>query len=318
MRKFIIPLTLGLAFAMSAQAVSIGRASSVSVSRPATVSAPKPAAPAPSRIGGGQSAGMTRPDVMQQARQPVPTPAPVAPAQRQYSPATPAPVPVTGSTGPSAGSMFAATAGGALLGTVVGNAISGPHGSTTVVAGGGGAALPAGVAGPTVVSTGYGAGSGFMSFLGFLLILLGGAALILFAIRMYQRSQKPAASRQPFFSETRFVNEHAAADTTMPFQPVARFLAIQNLFAQGNRIGLQERLGPDMHQLLDTMPEHPDTDAKHTLGPVSYEVLDHGAALISVRYRSLDYSTDGGPVDEVWHFTRSPAGDWLLNGIEQV
>ena len=159
MKKFIALVAALMLATTSAQAGSISRGFSSSRS---SVPAPK-------------SMGMTRPAVTAQAapKAAIPSAAPAA----TYRPASPAPAPVYRQTAPAPtyaapapsspglGSTFLAGAGGGLVGSMLGNAISGPHGGgggTTVVnngvpiaAGAAAAPMSAGQEVPVIAGTTY-------------------------------------------------------------------------------------------------------------------------------------------------------------------
>ena len=300
MRKILLPIMLAAACAMpAAHAVSISRASTVSVSRaPAPARAPTAA---PSRIGGGQTVGMTRPELTKPATIPVAGVVPRAPAPA----AVQTPGQVTQSA-PSAGSTFMAAAGGSFLGSVLGNAVSHPS-STTVVSGGGVPAVAAAggatvVPAPAVVSSGT-------SWASFLLTCFLFAIAAFIAWRLYHGFKREKAWRHyhPEASDS--------VSSPLPFSPVDKFLAVQSAYAKGDRAQLAGMLGPDAHQLLDSLPVL-DLQRPCTVRGVSYTLLDWSAGVISIHYRALDTETDER-LSEIWHFIA--AGDaGLLNGIEQV
>jgi uncharacterized membrane protein len=318
MRKIIAFLLAAFMLATSAHAISIGRAGgfsarTVTVSRPAmTISRPA-MAPATTRIGGGQTVGMTRPDVMQSVRQPAVAPTRGYTQPQATSVMTPSQVTAAPRSGPGWGTVGAAAVGGAL----VGHMMTGPSHGTTVVNAGGYAGTPAVVAGSGYVpgagavaapAYGYGYGAGFVGglvqFLYGLFVVLILAVVAYFIFRLvktyFERKEQEAAAREKEMNQ-------------LPFSPLAKFWSIQRAFAAGDRTELANLLGPDMGEFIDGAPSTPQD---LTISGASHSVIDRSQDVISIRFRARDYG-DSHDIDEVWHFV--PKGEsWVLNGIEQV
>lgn len=189
-----------------------------------------------------------------------------------------------------------ASLGGSLLGSMLGNAISGPRGGTTVV-NSGSPGVAAGSAPVLVEGTG---GSSVWSFLGDLigvitiLAILAAAVFIVLGLWRLRQSKK-------------------LADAGLPFGAIEKFMAVQKAYAGKDSEALGALLGPDMKQMLDDLPE---TAAVSQIRNVSYEVLDMSRGAISIWYKADDFADDS-KISETWHFTQQGSG-WVLNGIEQV
>lgn len=304
--KRALALLLAVALMPVSFAGSISRSGS-SFSR----SSSAPSAPA-------RNMGLSRPSVAPPSRPPevrtaprvAPTAPVTSPSSYQAAPTYAAPAPMIA---PSTGSTFMSSMGGALVGSMVGNALTGSHGgggNTTVINGGGGGAAPAAAAAPGVVSGGgeYAAPvavSTSSSIAGtiwsFLLGLIGLSiifGLIMAAIALYRNYRK----------EQTMTNKEY-----LPFSPVAKFLEVQRAFAACDSTALRGLLGQDMvDQAIADLPEEP-TQCK--LVGISYEVLDVEKNVISIAFTADDLM-DNTKINETWHFTRN-SGAWLLNGIEQ-
>lgn len=201
--------------------------------------------------------------------------------------------------------------GGAVVGSVVGNALSNNHSNTTVVTGGGAApvaAAPAQVVSPgveyaapaTVVATQQSSSSFASSIWSFLFGLIGLvliAGLIWFVVSVIRR----------------YRSERAVTTSTLPFSPVSKFLEVQRAFAAKDALALRNLLGGDMYeQILADLPDEP---AESKLTGISYEVLDIDGDVISIAFKADDLM-DNTKLNETWHFVREGKA-WVLNGIEQ-
>ena len=204
--------------------------------------------------------------------------------------------------------------GGALVGSMVGNALTNNHGSNTTVVTGGGAvpvaaapvAAQAGApvveyaAPATVVATAQPTTSISSSIWGFLSGLIGLVliAALIWAVVSFVR---------------RYRSERAVTTSNLPFSPVSKFLEVQRAFAAKDALALRGLLGEDMYdQLMADLPNEP-TESK--LVGISYEVLDIDSDVISIAFKADDLM-DNTKLNETWHFVRDGKA-WVLNGIEQ-
>lgn len=202
--------------------------------------------------------------------------------------------------------------GGAVVGSMIGNALTNNHGSTTVVTGGGAAPVAAPVAGQsvspgveyaapaTVVAATQPSSSVSSSIWSFLFGLIGLVliAALIWAVVSFVR---------------RYRSERAMNTSRLPFSPVALFLEIQHAFAAKDVPALRNLLGGDLlDQLVADLPDEP---TKCKLAGISYEVLDIDRDVISIAFKADDLM-DNTKLNETWHFVRD-GKSWVLNGIEQ-
>lgn len=217
-----------------------------------------------------------------------------------------APAPVA-STGSSALGTFAAAAGGAAVGSVVGNALSGGHESTTVINSAPAPVVSAPVAqagvvqpapvvpspvvyqAPATVSTWswFGQTLGLLAWLG----LLGGAAYG--AYRLYSLSKRKREI------------------DTGEFLPAAFFLDIQHELAAGDLAKLRVKLTPEMLKMAEKIISGGSYECGIT--SVSYDYVYSGGSIMEIHYQAEDKS-DGEVIDEIWKL-KWVDGRWLLAGI---
>lgn len=345
MRKFIVILAAMFMAATTVQAGSIGgRSGGFSSSRSissSSYSAPKVSTPSYSGgISGGKSVGMSRPDVVAKVAPKPVAPAPSAAPAYSYRPAAAAAAPAVSapaahapvaavSSSPGLGSTFLASAGGGLVGSMLGNAISGNHGGGTTVVNNGGPGGPSGSSGgsldPSIqpaagalaaaAPTSAHAASPVMSswswaweILGaiFLIAILVSAAII--GYRLVKRLRKSAAEEKWRERMSKLVND------PLPFGPVARFHAVQDAYFSGSPDPLRDLLGPNMlAQALKSAPLEP---RETSFASISYEVADRSENMISIHFRGHDL-LDDTQINELWHFAKID-DQWLLEGIDQV
>ncbi len=330
MRKFLVPLVLAVAGAMAVStAAEAGRIGSPSVSR-ASVS--RPAFTAPARIGGGQSVGMRRTEVMQAVRTP-PAPKPVPPAWS--SPPRPAATQTAGQVAqaPRSGPGWGTVVGAAAAGALAGHLLTDSHPSvmapamipaTSPVGGAPGYAAPGAYIGaaPSVSGGGFGWLAGF---LGTLVLFAALALLAWFAYRVIQsaaaqrtNSKRPTAGPLGVWTDTMTgIHQHTPVAWPEPFgfSATSRFLVIQEAFARGDEAKLRELLGPDMEPEIARAAAQ-ESKGPSTVGNISHEVVDDSGTVVSIHYQATDHS-DGSAINEVWHFISVDSG-WRLNGIEPV
>lgn len=296
---------------LPADAATVGRSASASMSRSTSI-------------------GMSRPAITNSYRAtPSPTPSYTAskptsiptysPSASTYRPAAaPAQNVVSSSavqhiSSPGLGSTFLSSLGGSFAGSMLGNLISGPHGSagTTVVNAGAPAAassaapavmaagMPAPVQGSTVVIQ-----ESSSSWFWWLVLFAAFFAVGFFVYRAFLRARE----------------NHATFDTSdddypIDFSLVERFLQINRAMAKRDSDTLSCLVSADMlGNMAALFPDEPyDFRAL-----VAYEVidLDKRDGLMSVLYTGEDLH-DKGPINEVWHYKRH--GDaWLLAGVETL
>lgn len=347
MRKLLTAMMFSLALASMAHVEAKSFSSSRSSFSTSRSSAPsiKPSYSAPSRIGGGTSVGMRRPDVMPNTRPAQPA-AVMTPAQVSQRPTTGyssnnygSSSSYRGSSGSSAGGSFMAGLGGGLVGgmfgSMIGNALTSPHHVAAPVAAAG---IPQGVVSPgypgmaPAIAPMASTSSMLGSIVGIIVNLLLIAALLYLAYWLFKKARthlskindkstsKTSVSQidSVSYPTSKSTPTLAPYNSVSPSLPIITFFGIQNAFAQGNREQLAKMLGPDMVEALEVLPE-PNPGASHTISGLSYEVLDEGPLLTSIRYMGRDTNPlDGGPLDEVWHFVKTNDGQWVLNGVEQV
>ncbi|SIR68076.1 hypothetical protein SAMN05421778_11475 [Sphaerotilus natans] len=261
--------TVGTAHARAGGGVSVGRSSST-VAR----SMPVPAAP----------------------RYVPPRYAPPAPPAPRYNP----PLPRTEPSRSGAGSAFVGGLAGAAVGTMVGNALSGPD---VVIAPGGGAAAPAAggaqaAAGTTVIDR------PLIGLGGILLLLLAGAGGVYWWSRMRNKvvaqylghiPPRPVPTRPDAYSPP-----------LVDVDPVVLFYAVQQAAMDGDRAALERHCNHGMALLLAGCPE-PGREATKTLTGLTW-VRDDDESIL---YRFTD-SAEQRQVTERWMFDEAGR----LDGIE--
>jgi len=294
-----------ICFPAHAGSISGGRAS---------FSAPR-ASPAPARSIGVQKAvpaPAPRPAPIAAAPKPAPTAAPTV-RTNTYA-AAPAPVVVHNTTGGGGGGFLSSFAGGA-AGALVGNALSQPHGGTTVVQGAPPAAMvnangepiaaPAAmvVAEPSRSAT-AGAADAAMSIVVFLGILIAAAVAGYFLFRAYQMHQAKKAAAEA----------NKLREIARELMPISVFVNLQKAFAAADMDRLRGLCSPDFLAFVET--DLPNSPKPYTLTDVSATILGVDGLEASVRYRAKD-TADGTTLNEVWHLEYID-GTWLVSGIQQT
>lgn len=141
-------------------------------------------------------------------------------------------------------------------------------------------------------------GGGFLSFLLWVAVLGCGGYAIYYFFRKNQMKQ----------------NDSIGAG--LPFAPVSKFFEIQNAYCMGNKEVLRAELGPNLiDEMMNTLPTIED-QKKPVLSGVSYTVQEHTDKFIAILYRYTDV-TDSTYREEVWNFVAVMNG-WKLDGIEQL
>lgn len=303
-----------------------------------TRSATPPATSSPSsRLGNGNSGGMTRPDVMARARSNTPPPAGAYAGGAPMPSAPPAAAP---RSGPGWGTVAGAAAVGAAAGYMMGdhnspqtpaqapgnasqgNSDSGASRDMQRSASEAGAPVS-----PEKSSSG---GFGFGSLLG--LLALGGGGL--WAFRKYQASRHPQfasrsepigsfkASDAPVFGASA---PSANADTAIEQLALKAFNELQEANNRGDLTFLRTRVDDLLFQQLEadiTQRGGPGHTTVVSMRPQVLDVTDQGARrLVSIQYTgTIVEGPDAAPeaLDEVWHFVDENRGFWKLAGIEQV
>lgn len=258
------------------------------------------------------SMGSVKPQVMQKVSPTVPVrkSQPINNYSSNYQPQynqpqyhAPAPQPQSQGLG-IAGTMAAAAAG-----SMIGNALTAPHGATTVVTGSGVAGAPivaAPVASPGLVAPiqqAYVPAYSSFSFLNFFLFLLMlcGVGILVYLLFNFIKQKK----------ETQQVADDLEK---APFNYIVKFFDIQKADAARDKEKLLNMLTQDMAvQVLSNMPEEPE---KCAFSGVSSEAIHRTDREVSVRYRAYDL-IDSEYLDEVWHFEKE-GSNWKLAGIEEV
>lgn len=308
-----------LAMSTSANAATVGRSASMSSGR-------------------SMSIGMTRPNITNTVRVPS-TPSPTMSSSANYNPrpsyaAPPTPQAHIGSvvtsqsvqhvSAASTGSSFMSSMGGAFAGSMLGNMISGSHGSggTTVVNNG----SPGGAAAPAVMASGMSAPGGstvimqapasasplsmFLSLLGWFELVACVVALTYLAWRMVKQAQSYSSVLR-----NTGANMPDADDYTIDFSLVERFLQINRALAKRDSDALSRLVSADMLGNMSALfPDEP----YHFTALVAYEVIDTDRrdGLMSVFYTGEDLHNKEA-INEVWHYKRH--GDaWLLAGVENI
>ena len=313
-----------LAMSTSANAATVGRSASMSSGR-------------------SMSIGMTRPTITNTVRAPS-TPTPTMSSSANYNPrpsyaAPPTPQAHVGNvvtsqsvqhvSAPSTGSSFMSSMGGAFAGSMLGNMISGSHGSggTTVVNNG----SPGGAAAPAVMASGMSAPGGstvimqapasaspwsmVWSLLGWCVLLACVAALTYLAWRMVKRAQcyssvlRNTGANMPDTSK--------AIRGEINFSLVKRFQEINQALVSGDQTVINSLVHEDLRDTMFALQKY-EGGSKPFEAIVAYEVLDldEQAGVLSVYYTGRDL-TDKVDIGEVWHYTRH--GDaWLLVGVENI
>ncbi|MBS0510151.1 MAG: hypothetical protein JSR42_03060 [Proteobacteria bacterium] len=284
-----------------------------------------------SRLGGGGSMGMSRPDVMAKARGGA---ADGFDAGRSgaSAPAPSAPAAATARSGPGWGTVAGAAAAGAAAGYLLGN-----HGAAPANApayGGNGGGVAAG-------GNGYGvlpqqapaSGFGFTS----LLVLLMMAGTAYWALRRYQAARRGELARvgtfdaaaqplerrqEPSIGATHALPSAEAATERMALQ---RFNELQDANNRGDLALLRSRVEePLLGQIEADIAQRagPGRTSAVSIQARVIDATDEGARrLVSVRYSGLiaeGSEAPPEPLDEVWHFIDDRQGHWRLAGIEQV
>lgn len=264
-----------------------------------------------------RSIGMSRPTVTRPATSPSyapgystprPTTTPTYSGPAPMAAATHAPV-----VAPSTGSTFLSSMGGSFVGSWLGSSIGSSHGGgTTVVNNGGAGGVPGGAvlggvpgaAGPVVVAQAAPSFSlaGFLANALVCILLaaaIGGLVWFLWGLVKSKRREMQALA----FSDS---------PQDLPFGPISRFLELQRAFASKDTTTIRAYTTSDLgEQLVHDLPAEATS---MTLKSITYDVLDVGARVLSIRHTAID-TQDDTLVDEVWHYTKDH-GTWLLAGIE--
>lgn len=211
---------------------------------------------------------------------------------------------------PGLGSTFLSSLGGSFAGSMLGNMISGPHGSagTTVVNAGAPAAvssapavmasgMPASAQGSTVIIQ-----ESSSSWFWWLVLFASFFAIGFFVYRAFVRARE---NRESFDAD----------DYQIDFSLVERFLQINRALAKRDSDTLSCLVSADM---LGNMSALFPVEPYDFSALVAYEVidLDKRDGVMSVLYTGEDLR-DKGAINEVWHYKRH--GDaWLLAGVEAL
>ncbi len=260
------------------------------------------------RAGGGVSVGRSSASVARStpavSRPSFPAPAPrptfTMPAPPRYTLPTPRTEPSRASTG--AGSAFVGGLAGAAVGTMVGNALSGPD---VVVAPGAGAApatpggAPTTTAGGTTIIEQPLIGAG-----GLLLLLAAGAGGIYWWSR--RRNQSIAAYRGHVPPRPVPLRPEVDGPRPADMDPIVLFYAVQQAAMDDDRHALDRYCGQGLAMLLSGQPE-PGRVATKTLTGLTWTRPSDDAIRFSFRDQVA-----GLDVTEVWLF--DDAG--RLDGIE--
>jgi hypothetical protein len=233
---------------------------------------------------------------------------------------------------PSNGSSFMSSMGGAFAGSMLGNMISGSHGSggTTVVNNGspGGTAAPAVMAsgmsgmsapgGSTVIvqeSASASPWSMVWSLLGWCVLLACVAGIAYLAWRMYKKAQSYSSVLRN--TGANMPDTSKAIRGEINFSLIKRFQEINQALASGDKTVINSLVHEDLRDTLFALQNY-EGGSKPFEAIVAYEVLDldEQAGVMSVYYTGRDL-TDKVDIGEVWHYTRH--GDaWLLVGVENI
>ncbi|HET8687718.1 MAG TPA: hypothetical protein VFM18_13790 [Methanosarcina sp.] len=160
---------------------------------------------------------------------------------------------------------------------------------------------PIPVAQPQYVSAPVQQSSGGMGFFGFLfwLALIGGVGYAIY-----------------YFFRKNQMKQDDSIGANLPFAPVGKFFEIQNAYSMGEKEVLRAELGPNLiDEMMNTLPTVED-QKKPVLSGVSYTVQEHTDKFIAILYRYTDV-TDSAYREEVWNFVAVING-WKLDGIEQL
>jgi hypothetical protein len=268
-------------------------------------------------MSGGRSVGVSRPAVVRS----VPTyrPAPVAAAPRPALTTPAAPVaPATHNTtiihqnGGGGGGGFGSSFLGGAAGAVVGNALMQPH-TPVVVQQPAVVAAPAAVAAqpqmidpspvaqaPVYVAPARDTSNTALTLFTWFLVLTG-IAVIGYWLFVWLDNYLLQRKRNKMLNEP------------LGFDPIVFFLNTQAAFFGRKKAELRQLLGPNLYTMM--VSGMPSVVSRHVF-MVNFDVISRYPDEVSIRYRGED-TTDGEPVDEVWHFVKVN-GVWVVDGIEQL
>lgn len=317
----ITAMMLTLALQSFDAAARVGSRSSSGSSSRSSMSAPYSA---PQRVGGGTSAGMQRPGVMNQVRNPEVAPQPGMAPQPMAGSMPPAQQPARQGFG--VGSMVGAAAAGAAVGYLANSAMhDGYNGYNQPQA----AVGANGSYGAPLVAEPRSNGS---SPWGFILLLLAGTAAIMGVLMMLSRRREAAERTVPAYiprTSTAPVANSVQDGEKQEFERNALkfFNDLQEANNRGDIAHMEQHVAEPLRaQLIADIQERSSPSRTQTMMMKAERVdltEETERSIASVRFRGMvseDENATPEQIDEVWHFVRSrdAGSQWLLAGIEQV
>lgn len=334
-------MCVALLSAQSPSYAKLGSVTSAPAARPAPAPAMRPATVSQNRVGGGQSVGMQRPEVMQAARTTPPPAQQVTPVQSRALGTVPAQSPAT-TAGPGTPGWVKPALAGAAVGAIAGYALSN-HG-TPAQAGNQGYANN-GYAPNTVPQEQYSQGqphpqtqvapqqqeyapgqsSSGMGFFGYLVLfgLLVGIFLLWRKFYKGETFQQTMDNLKPpqFTDASSPAPVYPSAKTAIGLDYLQRFHDLQKWNGANNVVALQKATTPELFEILKPSIGAGQTTVLKLSGEILDVTTEPHQTVASVRFTGV-ISENGGPdeaLDEVWHFVQvTDNHDWFLAGIEQT
>lgn len=274
---------------------------------------------APQRAGGGNDAGMQRPEVMNKARTQESTAPATQTALQPASPTTTAAQPAK--PGYGVGTVVGAAAAGAAVGYLANSAM---HDAPLQNQSGGTDSYS------NPLGTSNHGNNSSSSPWGAILMLLAGAAAIM-GVLMYLSRRREAAEQ---------LTHHRAAQPEVISAPIDDtekqaferdalkfFNDLQDANNRGDITYIENNsIDPIRQQLVEDI-RHRTTASRTQIMMMKSERIDltdeSNRSIASVRFRGMVSENENAAsdnIDEVWHFVRfnEPNNRWLLAGIEQV
>lgn len=356
MHKRFVALSVALVLGALPVSEALARVGSPTASARSVSSAPRAATPVSvGRVGGGQSIGMARPDVMARVKQ---SPPAAKSNTNSNSGSTPYVAAAPTPEAPKKRSWVAPALAGVVAGGVAGYALADSHNTAPAPQAPVGQYVPQApqysqqaqqyapqpqyapqeqsvapaypanrgyVAAPTAqpVQPASSGGFGFGSFL-VLLALLGGGYLVYRKMKGDNMTQAKATTGRSAYS----ASVAPKADDANDLQVIARrfFEELQVLNNKGDLAELKKRLTPEMFEILGGDIRERTAASQTTVVSVTPTLVDSTNEghqdVASIHYAALiSESPEEAPekVEEVWHFVKTKGtSTWLLAGIEGV